>query len=129
MGIVEAAKHKTLGGQTDFRSSRRLLRNQSRRVHLIALRQVNDTFAVESLLVEGQNDRIGNDVVDELSTESAWSNEIVHLEGRRSVRENSRARTGQICTQIDDNVDFGAFDQHGGFAIRARRYVVKMIER
>ena len=66
---VEAAEDEALGRQPHFLPRRCARRDAPGRVvYLIAIGQMNDFFGVVRLLIKWRDDRVGDDVVDEVGT-------------------------------------------------------------
>ena len=80
-------------------------------VHLIAVRQMNDLFGIVRLLVEREDDRVGDDVVDEVRPCRAGKSEIAHLDRRRTKCQDAEARMLGMTVQVDRDVDLKIVDE------------------
>src|SRR5262249_9436403 len=90
---------------------------------------MDNLLSVESLLVERQDGRIGDDVVVEASSERARIANIVDLNRGRPSGEDGRARVRSIAAAIDRNVDLQVVQLLGNLAVGFLAPIVKLIER
>ena len=91
-------------------------------VRLIAMRKMDDFFAVEGLLVYRQHEWIGDHIVDKTAAHRSWKADETYLYGSRSLRGNPGARAFCIPLQFNEDIDsigFYAPRRLGGRTLRA----------
>ncbi len=66
---------------------------------------MNDLLAPERLLIEGQDDLVGDHIVDEIGARGAGEYKIAHLNGRRPMRENAETSMLGVALKINGDVD------------------------
>ncbi len=72
---------------------------------MIGIRQGRNLLRVKSLMLGGNNDAVGDDVINIRSTHRSGTAEKVHLNRRGAQRENPRAVSGRETCQIDSDID------------------------
>src|SRR5262245_5603025 len=65
----------------------------------------HDPLRVIRLLIERQHDRIGDDVVEEVSPRRSWVAKIADLDGNWTRGENCKAAVARERRQVDGNVN------------------------
>src|SRR6266436_6297348 len=66
---------------------------------------MNDLLSIVGLVIERQNNRVRNDIIDEVRPHCAWEPQIVHLNWRRAKRADAGSRIHGITRDIDDDID------------------------
>src|SRR5262249_10306175 len=90
---------------------------------------MDNLLSVESLLVERQDGRIGDDVVVEAGSERARIANIVDLNWSWPAGKNPGVRIGSIAAAVDHNVDLQVVQLPGNLTVVFRAHIVKLIER
>ncbi len=95
--VVERAEHKSGLGQPRLRPGWRILTDGPLRIiGLVRIRQVNNFLRVRGVLVFGDNEPVGKDVIDIVHAHRARIAEIIDLNRRRSKRQYSGAATLRV---------------------------------
>ena len=129
VAVVEAAKHEACFGQPFLRPRRNLRRNRLARViGQIAVRQMNDLFAVIGLLVERQHQLVGDHIIHEVRAHGARIAEIARLDRGRTKRKYVRPGIPCMTHQIHRDIDFHLAQRAGDVLIAARGHIDEMVE-
>ncbi len=81
------------------------------------------------LCLDGDDDPIGNDIIDVGRAHRSGKPEIIDLDGCGSKRKHVRPFGTEIAVQADEDVDFQFSYCASDFAIGSARHVVKCVER
>src|SRR6516162_5468082 len=90
---------------------------------------MDNLLSVESLLVERQDGRIGDDVVVEAGSERARIAQIVNLNWSWPAGKDPGARLRNIAAAVDHNVDLQVVQLQGNLRVVFLAPIVKLIER
>ena len=116
-------------GQAVIRARRgRLGRPALPVIGLIALLQMHDLFIEITLMLHRRDERVGDDVVDEVSAHRAGIAEIVHLDRRRAMRHDRGGCVSRIAFQVDQNVDAVRRNTPRALSIGQPRHDVEAVE-
>src|SRR6266852_8836125 len=126
---VEAREHKTLIGQPRVPPGGRLRPYHSLRiVDLVTFRQVHDFFSVEFLLIEWQDDWIGDHIIVKLGAQRPWKSDVIHLNWCWPIGKDFRATIVRIAALVDDDLYLHIIEKHCNVAIALRSDIVKLVE-
>jgi hypothetical protein len=104
--VVEAAEHESMFRQPHFLPRPRPLGNLALCVvHLVAIRQINNLLSIIRLLLDGQDHRIGNNVVDEVCAHRGGKAQIVYLDRYRAMSQNTGARIPRVSVPVDRDIN------------------------
>src|ERR1700682_2786663 len=90
---------------------------------------MNNAFTIEWLLVERQDDLVGDYVVNEFCSHGCRITEVIHLYGCRPVRQNARPCPACVALEIDGDIDFKIVQQTCSMTVTGEPNVMKSIER
>src|SRR5215472_6395032 len=86
------------------------------------------SFCEERLLIGWDDERVHDDVVNEISPHRGWIAEIIYLHRCRPVRHDLRSCAVRVALEIDQDVDAVLVNARGGVAMRQRRDIDEAIE-
>src|ERR1700731_4319402 len=110
--VVEAAEHDPLRRQGELFPRRRARCDHAFPVvHLITIRQMNDMLGIVGLLIEGKDDRVGDDVVNEIDPCSARKSEIGYLDWCRTKCQDAETAVLRKTVKVDSDIDLKIVDQ------------------
>ena len=97
-------------------------------IDLIAAGKVNQLLRKERLLAIWNDERIDDNVVDEIGSHGGGITEIAHLHRRRTVRRDRRPGVMSVALEIDQDVDLVGMDPRCGLVVRQRVNIDKPVE-
>src|SRR3984893_5894629 len=110
--VVEAAEHDALRRQGELFPPRRARCDRAFSVvHLITIRQMNDVLGVVGLLIEGEDDRVADDVVNEIGPCGARKSEIGHLDWCRTKCQAAETAVSCMTVKVDSDIDLKIVDE------------------
>src|SRR5229473_3179463 len=126
---VEASEHETLVRQSRLPPGGCLRPYHSLRiVDLVTFRQVHDVFGVEFLLIEWQDDWIGDHIIVKIGAQRPRKSDVAHLNWGWPIGKDFWATIVRIAALVDDDIHLHIIQKHCNVAIAFRSDIVKLVE-
>src|SRR5205823_9335572 len=90
--------------------------------------EMHDLLRVDRLLIERQDDGVGDDIIVEIGAERARIADIAHLDRGRTMGGDLRTSVGGVPAAVDEDVDPHLVDQGRYLAVSRRSKIVELVE-
>ncbi len=129
MVAVEAAEDKAVLRQSRFRPAGDALGHAAMGiVALVAVGKIGDLLGIETAILIGNDDAVGEQIVDISCAHSAGVAKIMDLNRCRTQGKDSRTCAAGIAFQIDGDVDFHRAQFRGDLCIALGAHIEEAVE-